>query len=200
MTKLRDIIVCNALFLLLILSIFVACSTESDIVPTDTSYHHPAGISFDFPEGWSKLSPKEVKKFESDKTLLTIMDDGRKAGFSLIAMNAKGDVRFALNLLGDEPAAKAAMTMQSIIAVAPKQYEEFELISHDAVLFAGVPMAELIFEGRNPGKEKKWHRILILTGGGNNDTILMIYGATPVGEEAAYTDDFKAIEESWSWK
>ncbi len=198
MTKPREILVCHGLIFLIIM--FQACSTENNKKPPDTSYQHASGIGFDFPDGWSMLSPSEVKKFESDNTLVTIMDKERRAGFSLIAMNAEGDVRMTLNLLGDEPAAKAAMTMHSIVQAAPEKYEDFELISHDAVLFAGVPMAELIFEGRNPGKELKWHRLLILTGGGNNDTILMIYAATPIGEEDDYADDLKAIEDSWEWK
>ncbi|MFW6302979.1 MAG: hypothetical protein ACOC2L_00020 [Candidatus Sumerlaeota bacterium] len=146
------------------------------------------------------LSKKEMREKNSKETLVTIMDERREAGFALIAMNATGDVRYTLNMLGDEPEAKAVMAMESIDAAGPNEYEDYQRISHGAVMFAGVPMAELRFQGRKPGKDLRWYRILILTGGGSNDTILLILSSTPKDEKGLYYQDFKAIEDSWQWK
>jgi len=41
---------------------------------------------FEFPEGWSRLSKRERRERTTgkDRTLITIMDEERRAGFSVI--------------------------------------------------------------------------------------------------------------------
>ncbi len=156
-------------------------------------------MSFLFPEGWSVPSPQEWRdlKLGKDQTLITLMDESRRAGFSVILVNLGPDEQFVLNLLDDHPAARAVMFTESIDAAGPGNYENYKLIGKQPALFAGAPMAEIVFEGRKPGKQMNRYRLLALTT--KSDFIIMFLFSAPIEERDAFQADFDFIESTWSW-
>ncbi|MCP5051355.1 MAG: hypothetical protein GY940_29585 [bacterium] len=189
-------------FLALLIFITGCSSNNSETIQSQTNFKHNSGIQFDFPYGWTPLSKKEWRdmKLGADKTLITIMDNNREAGFSLIPVGLNRSDSITLNLLGNEPAAKAVMFLEAMHAAGPGKYREYELFSKGATSFAGYPMAEIIYQGRNPGKSLKWYRVLALTGTKPANAILMFVFTTPIDEEEDFKEDFDFIEKSWKWK
>ena len=78
-------------------------------------------------------------KLGTDKTLITIMDKSRMAGFSLIPVGLDADDQIVLGMLGDEPAARVVMFIESIHTAGPNKYQEYELFEKTATMYAGAP-------------------------------------------------------------
>ena len=185
-----------------ILFIISGCSGGSQSTISETGFKHKSGIKFDFPSGWSPLSKQEWQDMNlgENKTLITIMDANREAGFSLIPVNLDRETSITLNLLGNEPAARAVMFLQSMHMGGKRRYEEYEMFSKGGEVFAGLPVAEIIYQGRNPGKNLKWYRVLALTATKPANSIIMMMFTAPIDEEENFEDDFNAIEASWKWR
>lgn len=182
---------------LLIFVVFSACT----LYESPTSFKHRSGIYFDFPNGWSRLTKKEWRDMDlgPNKTLITIMDKNREAGFSLIPLDLDNNTKITLNMLGSDAAAKGAMFVESINAAGPGKYQQYKLFKKDGSSFAGYPMAEIVFQGRNPGKTLKWYRILALIGPDSNNPILMFVFTAPINKKDSFKKDFDFIEDSWRW-
>ncbi len=182
--------------LLLVLVLFISGCTQQI---AQTSFKHKSGIHFDFPDGWSMLSKKEWCDMDmcQNQALITIMDKYREAGFCIIPIDLNSNMQFTLDILGNEPAVRAVMLIESIHAAGPNKYEEYMLLEKNTIMFAGLPMAELIYQGSNPGKTLKWHRVLALVL--PNETMLMLVFTAPMGKQALFKDNFVFIENSWEW-
>jgi hypothetical protein len=185
----------RALIGLTSLMLVAACSPG---VP-ETGYRHSTGLGFDFPPGWSVPTSQEWRDLNlgDDHSLVTIMDASREAGFSVVPVNLDANESFVLNLLDDEPAARGVMFVESIDAAGPGRYEEYRLLGKRPVLFSGAPLSEITFQGRTPGKDLKWRRLLALTT--QSDAILMLIFSAPADGVEDFRDDFEFIESSWRW-
>jgi hypothetical protein len=167
-----------------------------------THFKHKSGIYFEFSEGWSELSKKEwrKRKMGKDRTLITIMDKERRAGFSVIPVALNSEAQMVFGMMGDEVEARVAMFLESLHAAGPKRYQEYKLFSKGAALFAGFPMGELVFQGKNPGKELKWYRVLVLALPNTEEAMIMFIFTAPMGEQDSFKKDFDFIEGTWKWK
>jgi hypothetical protein len=58
-------------------------------------------------------------------------------------------------------------------------------------------MAEIVFQGRKPGKALNRNRLLALTT--MSDFIIMFLFSAPVDELESFQPDFDFIESTWSW-
>jgi hypothetical protein len=185
------------LFLLFISIISIGC-TQQD---TQDHFRHKSGIYFDFPEGWSKLSKEEWrdKKLGKDQTLITIMDNERRAGFSLIPVALSSEAQMVFGMMGNEVEARVVMYLESIHRAAPNRYQEYKLLSKGASLFAGIPMGELVFQGKNPGKTLQWYRLLVLAVPNTEEAMIMFIFTAPIGEQDSFKRDFDFIESTWKW-
>lgn len=181
------------------LALFLAIASGCGAGGSQTHFEHESGIYFEFPEGWSVPGRQEWRDLDlgDDKTLVTVMDETRQAAFSIIPVNLSLDEQFTLNILDDDPAARAVMFVKSIDAAGPNRYEDYALISQSPVNFAGAFMGEIVFEGKNPGKSLKWHRLLALTT--QSDAIVMFLFTAPADQVEAFRDDFYFIEDTWDW-
>jgi hypothetical protein len=186
------------LFLLFISFIIVGCAQQTP----QSHFRHKSGIYFDFPEGWSKLSKKEWReqKMGKDQSLITIMNKERHAGFSVIPVALNSEAQMVFGMLSDEVEARVAMYLESIHHAAPNRYQKYKLFSKGAALFAGFPMGEIVFQGRNPGKKLKWYRILVLAVQNTEKAMVMFIFTAPIGEQDSFKKDFDFIESTWKWK
>lgn len=185
-------------FLLLTFGLMLSgCGAGSGV--TATGFHHESGIAFEFPEGWSVPSQEEWKTLQlgEDNTLVTVMDESRSAMFSIVPMQLGMDEEFVLNLLDDNPTARAVMFTESIDAAGPQRYGQYSLIGKRPTNFAGAMMGEIAFEGALPGKELKWRRLLALTT--MSDAVIMFIFAAPPDRLAEFQPDFDYIESTWNW-
>lgn len=164
-----------------------------------TRFQHESGMAFDFPEGWSVPSRQEWNEMQlgEDNTLITVMDESRSAMFSIVPVQLGLDEEFVLNLLDDNPTARAVMFVESIDAAGPQRYGQYELIAKNPANFAGAMMGEIIFLGSSPGKERKWRRLLALTT--VSDAVIMFIFAAPPDQRDRFQPDFDFIESTWSW-
>jgi len=93
-------------------------------------------------------------------------------------------------MMGKEAEARVAMYLVSIDSAGPRRYQEYKLFSKGAALFAGIPMGELIFQGRNPGKRLKWHRLLVLASPNTEEAMVMFVFTAPPGEQDSFKKTF----------
>ena len=186
-------------FCLLLLFLFITgCAQQTP----QTHFKSKGGLYFAFPEGWSRLSKKEWKqrKMGKDSTLITVMDEKRSAGFSIIPVPLDMDMQISSQMLGSEMEARVAFFLESIDSAGPQKYKNYKLFSKDGVVFAGIPMGEIIYQGQLPEKELRWYRILVAAAPEKYDSLLMLIFTTPLGEQDSYKKDFQTIENSWKWK
>ena len=186
--------------LLFLLSLSLLAGGCAPQVPT-TYFKDSSGIYFEFPEGWSRLSKKEWQEREmgEDRTLVTIMDSERLAGFSLIRVILDAHARFALSMMDDAGEDRVSLYVDSIDAAGPARYEEYKLFGKGRTVFAGVPAAETLFQGRNPGKTLKWYRVVVLALPEDEDSIFMLVFTAPIGRRYPFMKDFGFIEDTWQW-
>lgn len=185
----------TCLFLAIGLLTLVGCGPS---VP-QTRFQHESGMSFDFPEGWSVPGRQEWNDLQlgEDNTLVTVMDESRSAMFSIVPVQLGPDEEFVLNLLDDNPTARAVMFVESIDAAGPQRYGQYELIGKNPANFAGAMMGEIVFEGSVPGKDVKWRRLLALTT--MSDAVIMFIFAAPPDRLDEFQPDFDYIESTWRW-
>jgi hypothetical protein len=178
--------------------LFTGCAQQAP----ETHFKHKSGIYFEFPEGWSKLSKKEwrERKMGKDRTLITIMDKERHAGFSVIPVALNSEAQMVFAMMGNEVEARVAMYLESLHVAGPNRYQEYKLFSKDTELFAGLAMGELVFQGKNPGKTLKWYRILVLALPNTEEALIMFIFTAPMGKQDSFKEHFAFIESTWKWK
>lgn len=188
-----------ALYVLLpvLLLFLTGCGEE---LPQD-KFQHKSGIYFDFPDGWSRLSKQEWRDLDlgTDQTLVTIMDKNREAGFSLIATGMQDRSSIDFKSPANGPGQNAILSVNAIDAAGPNKYENYSLWEKGTSIFAGFPMAEIIFEGKSRGKSLRWYRLLVFESTDSNRTTLMLLFSTPMEENTQFDNDFDSIENSWLW-
>ena len=76
----------------------------------ETNFEDKSGISFEFPAGWSRLSSKEWKELGlgTNRTLVTVMDEARVAGFSVIPVGLSMGDQMAFGAMGIPPLPRSA--------------------------------------------------------------------------------------------
>ena len=188
-----------SLTLLFMLILFTGCSNQTD---SPSYFQHKSGLYFDYPGGWSELSKKEWRehKMGKDQTLITIMDEDRMAGFAIIPVTLSRADQQTSRILDDEVEARVVVFLESIDEAAPNKYHNYELIKKGAASFAGIPVGEIVYQGKLPGKSLRWYRILIAVADNIYDKFLMIVLTAPMGEQDDFLPDFLKIEDTWKWK
>ncbi len=183
------------------------------------------GVSFDFPEGWSRLSAAEMKKMfpgKGEGILVTIGDPDRVAIVSLVEATLDRESVQAINcysnlvILSAKTGKKSdawteaeekvlafyATILVSIKMALPKRYEGFRMLRDGAGIFAGVPVGEFVFEGKRLGedKEKNWKRLIVMLPKNATNKVVMLAFSIPLSGKAKYTADLKHIEKTWKWR
>jgi len=178
----------------------VGCDGGS-AAPDTGFYDSRVPMTFSYPEGWSELSSKEWRSMDLGKneTLLTIMDGRRKAAFSIIPVGLDPQLEAMSLMLGEEGAARAAFFLESIDRAGPGRYGEYGLVRKGGTAFAAVPVGEIVYQGRSPGKGLRWWRVLVVVSSKSTDAMVMLLFSAPLGDEDLYERDFAFIESTWSW-
>ena len=180
------------------LFIFTGCSSQSK----NSFSSSRLGIRFDFPEGWTRLSPSEMKKrFPGKSTIITIEDPQRKALMSLSEGSLPPEAQRSANVLGKNLTARLAVLLGSFEEAFSRRYEEYKLLKKGLTKFANCPgLGEIILIGRRPGEEKLWRRLIILVHPHKEDKIWFLTFSVPVEEKESYAHKFQFIEDSWKWE
>ena len=160
-----------------------------------------SGMYFEFPYGWSRLSKEEWRErnMGEDRTLVTIMDSERRAGFSVIPINLSKDAQTAFEVMADTTEDRLSMYIDSLYAAGPSRYQNYIFFNKGTTKFAGLPVGEITFQGRNPGKELKWYRVLVFALPRRQAAVIMFVFTAPMGKHYSFKKDFEFIEDTWKW-
>jgi hypothetical protein len=191
----------SIILILFLIFIFIQVGCKESSTLTESFNDDLAGIAFEFPKGWSELTPKEwrERKMGENKTLITIMDKQREAGFSIIPVHLDATFERTFNMYADEGKDRSDVLIESIHAAGPNKYRGYKLLEKGEMDFAEYTLAGIEFKGQKPGKEMRWQRLVIAMSETDNDELVMIVFSTPVGKESDYEEDFKYIEDTWQW-
>jgi len=175
------------------------CAKAPEI--TNAFQDEQLGIAFDFPPGWSELTAKEwrERKMGKNRTRLTIMDDQRKAGFSVIVADLDMESEITSMLLGSDPAPRTAMLLESVDRAGPQQYKGYKLLEKGPTLFAGLPFGHIVYQGQQRGKEMRWWRMIVALPPQRTDVAVMIVSSVTLEMQSEYQAAFQQIEDSWRW-
>ena len=156
---------------------------------------------FHFPSAWTELSASEWREMElgENRTLITIMDPNRAAGFSVIRVPVDSAMKPVLQAGGDDRETRATMAVESIHAAGPEEYEDYKLIRKGTASYAGRAVGEIVYQGQNPGKGLRWFRVLVDVGETPGEPLLMLVHSAPLGQQESFAPDFGYIETTWQW-
>ncbi|MFP4460316.1 MAG: hypothetical protein ACLFSQ_12105 [Candidatus Zixiibacteriota bacterium] len=189
--------------IIILIAAYIVLSISSCAKVSENSYsNEDLGVKFTFPIGWSELSEQEWQDLHlgEDKTLITIMDEDRDASFALIKVPVGAMAEQLKNLEMDMILNQLNGMVEKIHQTGPQRFDNYELKRKGKATFNEYPMAEIVYQGQNPGKDIKWFRILLGVNPNNKTTMIMLIFSAPINEYEEYIDEFEIIEKSWEWK
>jgi hypothetical protein len=178
----------RALGVALAILALVSCTAapERDRVET-------AGVGFDVPAGWSRLSPAELAARHS--TVETMIGTADRSGLAF-AMEIKGLLPQNLdcNPYGDEAPMRLAAIAAALESALPSRYSGYRLLRHGVVSIRGEPAVEIVYVGREGNEASRWRRIVVASP--DSERVFMFGFSCPEGEDERYLDDLRFIETS----
>ena len=186
-------------FLLILISTpFLSCG-KSTI--SDTHFEHKSGIYFEFPEGWSHIGKKEWQDrgMGVNQTLITVADPSREAFFVVVPMELDLTALEVNNIMRGKKQSHTTMLIEAIHKSGPLEYRNYKLVDKGLVDFGGREVGEIIFEGTKPGKELRWHQILIAVDENKEESYYMLIFSVPPKKLDQYDKEFAVIDKTWRW-
>ncbi len=156
-----------------------------------------AGAEFDLPPGWDHLNDDELRQRGGATTVMVGTADRSALAFvaRVEGVNLTG---LLPDRYGPTVPKRTAMVGVALEEALPNRYSDFRLVRRGSVRLGGIPGAEIVFLGREPGEDRRWRRLVLVAS--EEDRIVMFGFGCPEGKDADFASDLSFIESSWRWE